>query len=332
MTDATSDSSPSGGDGFRVMRVFHPTIQVPDLKQAEQWFQRVFGRSSASLATILPSTPQYPTEYSTFTAVRDVLLDSIDPKLHFINGHQRYPAVQSPRLKGLGWYVDGMEGLYHALRRHGIRSLDLADKVSEGDQPPISPGGGVVTYFVAPDDAGLQYQFFREGPFPLDPRMSPGWTLGPVEASDPLGVERSSHHTILTHRPERALRFAVHTLGGRIVHSGRNERIGANSTVVALAGEFFEYAVPDPGTFAHDDLASQAPRDSYYGVTWKVEDLERVARHLASVGVEIRDRDADTMVTRPQTSLGIAWGFTTAPSAQSCVFGTSEAGEEGRHD
>ncbi|MFT4191244.1 MAG: hypothetical protein QM617_06975 [Comamonas sp.] len=320
----TASGPPPGPQGFEVKRVFHPTIQVPDLAQAEQWFERVFGRPSTSLTTIIPSTPQYPTEYSTFTAIRDVLFDSIDPKLHFINGHQRYPAVQQPSLKGLGWYVEGMEALYHALRRNGIRSLDLADNVSDGDEPPQSPGGGVVTFFVAPDDAGLQYQFFREGPFPLDPRVAPGWTLGPVEAGDPLGLLRSSHHTLLTLQPERALRFAVAALGGRVAHRGRNALIGADSTFVELAGEVFEYAVPDAGTPAHAELAAQAPRDVYHGLTWRVEDLGRVARHLDSVGVAIGARTADTLVTRPDTSLGIPWGFTTAPSAAASVAGAAE--------
>lgn len=189
---------------FRIARLFHPTAQVPDLALAEQSFASVFGRKSTSLRTILPSTSQYPTEYSSFTVIRDVLFDTIDPKLHFTNGKQRYPAVSKPSLKGLGWYVDGMTELYHRLRRHGIRTMDLADNIATGEEPPQSPGGGVITYFAVAEDAGMTYQFFREGPFPLDPRATPGWTLGPVEDDDPLGIEYCSHHTILTSQPARA--------------------------------------------------------------------------------------------------------------------------------
>jgi len=308
----TGDTTSDEPHDFRVARLFHPTAQVPDLAKAEQSFASAFGRKSTSLTTILPSTPQYPTEYSSFTVIRDVLFDTIDPKLHFINGRQRYPAVQKPGLGGIGWYVDGMTELYHALRRNGIRSMDLADNLSVGNEPPQSPGGGVVTFFVVPEDAGMQYQFFREGPFPLDPRATPGWTLGPVEADDPLGIEHCSHHTILTSQPERALRFAVNVMGGKVVQRGRNKLLGTDSIFVALADALFEYTVPDPGTPAFEDLAAHAPNDSYYAITWKVRDLDRVERHLASLGVRVRTRSVHTIITEPDGGLGIPWGFTTS--------------------
>lgn len=309
MTSAPINDEPNE---FRVARLFHPTAQVPDLALAEQSFARVFGRKSTSLTTILPSTPQYPTEYSNFTVIRDVLFDTIDPKLHFTNGKQRYPAVSKPSLRGLGWYIDDMTGLYHRLRRHGIRTMDLADNIATGDEPPQSPGGGVITYFAVAEDAGMTYQFFREGPFPLDPRATPGWTLGTVEGDDPLGIEYCSHHTILTSQPARARRFAVDALGGTVVHQGRNEQLGADGFVVALADALIEYAVPDPGTAAYEYFAAHAPNDAYYAITWKVTDLERVARHLEATGVRIRSRSAHTIVTQPDDGLGIPWCFTTS--------------------
>jgi catechol 2,3-dioxygenase-like lactoylglutathione lyase family enzyme len=308
---ATSASKDKQRGNFRVARLFHPTAQTPDLVAAERFFSRAFGRNSTSLSAMLPSTAAYPTEYSTFTVIRDVLFDTIDPSMHFTNGKQRYPSVDAPSLKGLGWYVDGMEELYHALRRHGIRSMDLADNIADGGEPPQSPGGGVVTFFAVAADAGLQYQFFREGPFTLDPRATPDWRLGPLEADDPLGIEHCSHHTILTGRPLRALRFAVDALGGKVIQHGRNELLGATSTFVALADAVLEYAVPDAGTAAHAEMVAQAPNDSYHAITWKVADLGRVQRHLAGIGVGIGLRSATTIVTDPRTSHGIPWGFTT---------------------
>jgi catechol 2,3-dioxygenase-like lactoylglutathione lyase family enzyme len=303
----------TGGRDFRTGRIFHPTARVPDLAEAEAFFATVFGRPSKSLTTILPSTPNYPTEYSTFTVIRDVLFDSIDPKLHLVAGVQRYPSVQVPQLSGIGWYVDGIEELYAALRRNGIRSMNMRNEIVDGDEPPQSPSGGVVTFFVVSEDAGLQYQFMREGiPFSLDPRIEAGWSLSPVEADDPLGIERCSHHTILTSRPERALRFAVDVLGGSIVQQERNEVLGATSTFVALADALLEYAVPDAGTPAHAELAARAPNDAYHSITWKVADLDRAERHLTSQGVRIRTRSGGTITTDPETSLGISWGFTTS--------------------
>jgi hypothetical protein len=133
----------------------------------------------------------------------------------------------------------------------------------------------------------------------------------PVSDADPLGIERCSHHTVLTKQPERALRLYVDGLGAEIIHEGRNELLGSTSTYAHIGDATLEYAVPDEGTAAHDDWAQNHPRDTYHSITWKVVDLERVQRHLETQGVAILTRSEDTIVTNPETSLGIPWGFST---------------------
>ncbi|HEX4245353.1 MAG TPA: VOC family protein, partial [Acidimicrobiales bacterium] len=133
----------------------------------------------------------------------------------------------------------------------------------------------------------------------------------PVSDHDPLRIERCSHHTVLTDRPERALRLVVEILGGTIIHEGRNEVMGTTSTYVHLADSILEYAVPDIDTAAHRDWSQDGPDDTYHSVTWKVADLARAERHLEARGVRIRDRSGNAIITEPATSLGIPWGFTS---------------------
>lgn len=309
----TSRSTNTTARDFRVVRLFHPTIHAPDLAEAERWFARGLGRDSTPLSTLFrdaPAAPGYPTDYSIFTVVRDVFFDTVDPKRFVFNGVQRYPDVEAPYLKALGWYVDGMPALYRELRRRGIRVTNLANEVVDGEEPPAAPGGNLM-FFTVPEDAGLRYQLYREGPFPLDRRTMPGWVLPAVEGDDPLQIERCSHHTVLTRQPERALKLVVDVLGGRVVHEGPSRVLAATSTFVQLADAVFEYAVPDVGSSLEATLAKQAPLDAYYGVTWRVGDLARVERHLAECGAHIQARAADTIVTDPNTSFGVAWGFTT---------------------
>ena len=64
-------------------------------------------------------------------------------------------------------------------------------------------------------------------------------------------------------------------------------------------------------TAAYADWTTFAPHDTYHSITWKVVDLDRTAEHLKSQGVGIRSRTADTLVTDPETSIGVPWGFTT---------------------
>ncbi len=304
-----------GERSFHVTMMYHPSHHVPDLAEAEAWFERVFGRRSMPLASMARDAPPrsgYPVDYSTFTLIGDVLFDTIDPKRYVLRGVQRYPTVDEPHLKGFGWYVDGIADAYRELRRYGIELVSQLDERAVGDDPPTAAGSSMPLYFTVPADVGLRYEFVPTMRFPLDARTEPGWVLPPISADDPLGIERASHHTVLTDQPERALKLVVDVLGGDVVHEGRNELLGAASTCVRVADAVFEYSVPDEGTPAHADWAKGAPNDTYHAITWKVADLERVEGHLEEEGVRIRARSDDTVITDPATSLGVPWGFTTA--------------------
>ena len=95
------------------------------------------------------------------------------------------------------------------------------------------------------------------------------------------------------------------------MHEGRDEIRGTSSTYVHLADSMLEYAVPDVGTSAHADWTHDDPNDTYHAITWKVADLGRAEHHLEAQGVRIQVRSDDTIVTDPDTSLGVPWGFTT---------------------
>jgi hypothetical protein len=297
--------------GFELKMMFHPSHRVPDLGEAERFFERVFGCPSTPMATMMRSAPPregYPTDYSTFTPIRDVFFDTIDPKRYVYAGVQRYPTVDEPHLNGFGWYIEGVPEAYRELKRRGIRMTDQFEDLVSGDDPPM--GGTLPMFFTYREDTGLRYQFMPVIPMPADPRTAADWVLPPVSAEDPLGIVRCSHHTVLTDRPERALALVVDALGGTILHEGRNELLGATSTYVHLADGVLEYAVPDSGTPAQADWAREAD-DTYHSITWQVVDMERTEHHLADEGVAIRARSANAIQTDPATSLGIPWGFST---------------------
>lgn len=299
---------------FRVTRLYHPSHHVTDLRESEAWFKRVFGRESRPMAEMTrnrPASPGYPTDYSTFTPISDVLFDMIDPRKYVLDGVQRYPSVNRPHLKGFGWYVDGIVGAYQSLRGLGVEMVGQLDEPADDENPPRAPGSPMPIFFTVPESAGLRYEFLPQIPFPLDHRLADGWEVPPVSDDDPLGIRRCSHHTVLTDRPGRGLRVLVDALGGTVIHKGRNEVLGTTSTYVHLADAVYEYAVPDEDTAAHADWRLKAPDDTYHAITWQVADLDRVAEHLTAQSVGIRTRTADTIITDPETSLGIPWGFTT---------------------
>jgi catechol 2,3-dioxygenase-like lactoylglutathione lyase family enzyme len=298
---------------FRVTMMNHPSHHVPDLVEAEAWFARVFERSSVPFDRMLgdlPVRPDWPMDYCIFTLIDDVLVDCIDPTRYVVDGVQQYPTAERPHLKDLGWYVDGLVEAYRAVRANGIRVVNTLGELQEGDEPsgPNRPA----PFFSLRDDAGLRYHFHAATHMlPGDPRRSPEADR-PGGDEGPLGIECCACHTVLTDAPDRALRLFVDSLGGELVHRGRNEVRGTSSTYVHLAGSILEFGVPDAGTAAFDDWARDAPHDTYHAITWKIADLERAERHLEAQGVRIRARSQDMIVTDPATSLGIPWGFTTS--------------------
>jgi catechol 2,3-dioxygenase-like lactoylglutathione lyase family enzyme len=301
---------------YRVKRLFHPSFHVPDLDAAQEFYLRVFGRPSVPLSSMQrdsPPTPGRRMDYTIFTNISDVLFDTIDPKRVVIDDVQRYKTVDEPQLKSLGWYVEGIEAAYPAIKAHGIRVINMFNEVAEGDDVPTAgPGSDLPMYFTSPEDAGLRYQIFPAIAFPLDPRNEPGWTVPAVTDDDPLSIERCSHHTIVTSQPDRALRLVVDVLGGELIHEGRNDLLKATSTYVWLGEAVLEYAVPDIDSPAAALLLAQSPFDVYHAITWKVADLARVQQHLEGQGVSIQARGAGLIVTDPATSLGVPWGFTTS--------------------
>ncbi len=298
---------------YSVKYLFHPTHWVPDLGEATRFFGQVFGRHSQSMTEFLHLEERdmvagYPIDYCTFTPIAEVLFDCVDPTLHLVDGKAPYPVVREPHLGGIGWFVDGIEDLWVELRRRKIRGTDQARKEPEGDGPPLDISSTPIIFTLA-SDTGLNYEFCPYMPS-RDPRGNP--PVPDVSPSDPLGIERCAHHTVLTNRPDRALQLVVDVLGGRVIHEGRDNVLGTQSTYVALADGVYEYGQPlGAGSPGAEGWKGDDPKDTYHSLTWQVRDLDQVAGHLKSCGVRLLAQTDTRIVTDPADTLGIPWGFTT---------------------
>jgi catechol 2,3-dioxygenase-like lactoylglutathione lyase family enzyme len=304
---------------YSVDRLYHPTHYVTDLDEAEEFFRRVFGRASIPLSVhqdtrTAPPFDGYPRDYSIFTPIADVYFDCLDPSRYRPQGAAAPKPLSRSGLRSISWGLQGVEALWPVLRDNGIRCTDQWGNPANGDDPPVAAFASFPLIYTLPDDTGLSYEFLpTEWIPPADKRGDPSWTLPPVADSDPLGIERCSHHTILTGDRDRALRLLKSILGGSVVREGRNEILGTDSTFIALADAVFEFATPTiAGTPAMDDWQRRAPRDVYHALTWKVASLERTKDHLRECGIGLRYEGDETVITDPADTIGIPWGFTTA--------------------
>jgi catechol 2,3-dioxygenase-like lactoylglutathione lyase family enzyme len=286
-----------------VAMLYHPSHHVPDLDEAEEFFERVFGRPSTRLSSTARREPPpgWSNDYATFTPIADVLFDSIDPRRYLVAGRRLYDPVDEPRLRGLGWYLDDVAGTYAALRASGLTVLDQMGEVADADEPPNAAGAPMPLFFTSPHDAGLRHELLPRIPFPLDHRQAEGWSPGIVDTGDPLGIVRCGHHTIRTADVDRALLVLVGVLGGEVVEEATDDLLGAAATFVRIADTTVELVADrSPGPGSDDD---------YFSIAFEVVDLDRAVAHLAATGVELAARSAHAVLTDPTTSLGVSWRF-----------------------
>jgi len=300
---------------YKINHMWHPSHKVTDLAAAAKFFKEVFGRDSIPVESCLPpkeEAPTYPRDYGMFTMIQEVLFDSIDPKKYVVEGRQTYEDVEKPHLFCFGWAATGCEEIYRVCIENGIRSTDQANRIASVKQPPVSGFNKHPLFFTLPEATGLRYQIWPlEATGPPDPRVEPGWKLPAVSASDPLSIEFCSHHTVLTREPAKGLNFLVGVLKGKIIHQGRNLLLETDSTYIALGDGVYELAVPTKaGTLAAEDIKFNAPFDTYHSLTWKVKDLKKVEDHLRLKNVRILLQNENSIVTNPEDTIGIPWGFT----------------------
>ncbi len=308
----------SGRPSF-VPALYHPTIAVNDLDAARDWFRRVFGLKPLRWEETLDLgllKPDYPTNYSFFAFVSDIHWVFLCPPLHArgsLTGQTRYKDVPDGMI-GLGWYTNDAEGVFSLLSEAGIRSHDQQGARITAEKPPVSSfAGDILTGFTEPEDTGIRYEFQQTGrrhwekySREADLRLRPDWNGPVLRPEDPLGLRATSHHTIATDDPARALRLYVELLGGTAIATGRNEDLAAQSTFVRLADTILEFAVPDRDTALAGRIAGG--KDSYLGVSYLVESVDRVRSHLRSVGLAPQEIAGGVEIA-PAEGFGAEWRF-----------------------
>ncbi|MCG2624111.1 hypothetical protein LVY72_19675 [Arthrobacter sp. I2-34] len=302
-----------------VPALYHPTLAVSDLEEARTWFRKVFARPDLRWEETLDLNllnPDYPVNYSFFAFISDIHWVFLCPTLHAqgaLAGQTRYKGVTDGMI-GLGWYTDDAVGMFEKLSRAGIRAHDQQGELITGAKPPTSSfASDVFTGFTMPEDTGIRYEFQETGrrhweyySRQADPRLRPDWSGPSVDPDDPLTIELTSHHTILTTDLARVTKLYLDVLDGKIIAQQYNPALDAESTFIRLADTVLEFAVPTPGS----PYAAKLPdgRDLYYGVSFLVADPQRVRTHLKEVQVPYIE-DERAAVIEPADGFGAQWRF-----------------------
>ena len=220
------------------------------------------------------------------------------------------PAPQKDKLVDVAWWTDDASQLMEHLDKNGIRATDQSGQPIVGAMVPesfLAPDSYLL--WTNPEDSGLAYEFMEIGAQhreyyskKADPRLA-GGTI-PRPAIDPLGIVKTSHHTILTKHPARALRYFTEIFDGTILHEGLNMVLDADSTFIQFTDGVFEIAVPRGSSEYLMFLETE--EDHYLGIAFLVSDPSLAASRFDALNVSYEIKDG-MVVTEPKSSLGVQW-------------------------
>ncbi|HEX5267396.1 MAG TPA: VOC family protein [Acidimicrobiales bacterium] len=288
-------------------KFFHLIHVVDDLDAADAFYDRVFGRQRF----MTHQWGETEKRWATLGLIGDFMMETIEASSDPADAGMplsRFHARFGQHLHSLSWYIDEDDrlGLFRRLRACGVRVARPGGGLFESED---EVGG---TLFTHPKDTHglLEFQAFDGRWGTYDPRFSPGWSDAFWRSGHPLGIEAPSHLTTVVADLDRARAVYEEALGGLVFHEETTETarsafvLVGPDTVVELA----EPRAPDAPLGL--DLAANG--ELPHSVTWRVRDLDAVARHLERIGVGAGERAGETVTIDPADAFGAVLAFTTS--------------------
>ena len=290
-------------------KLFHIIHMTGDLAALESWYDRVFSVRRGFLDhNYMPGEKRD----ASLVVLGNCVIEPLAPAFR-IEGWESMPLGRFYRRFGnhwhsIAWYTDDAGEIWQRCTDNGIRVF-VEGGVRTTERPP--PESAIMTH---PKDTIAQLEFMRREGTALerkDPRFQPGWDPNWWAENHPLGLVGLAYTTVLTRDLDRAANVYVDILGGSLMHESLSGLTGTRNAYVLVGDTIVELATPvRDGTLAADDMAANG--EIHHAVAFRVNDLDTVAKYLASNGIEALARDENTLLTRPETTHGVPFRWTTA--------------------
>jgi catechol 2,3-dioxygenase-like lactoylglutathione lyase family enzyme len=286
---------------MQVRKLYHFTLVVEDLVAAEQFYNEIFSphcfmrgyapmplhRDAALLniadTVVEPMQPFSPPPGETETTIF------------------RYLKRFGPGAHSLALLVSGAEEIAIRFEKAGLRWTDGGLPNHVFPHPKDFPG------LLELADFGPNFERF---PLP-DPRLSPGFNQDYWRTAQPLGIEYTSHYTLVVGDRHDASRRYVDLLDARPLPEQPSMTAGATSSYVAFPDNtVLELAQPD-GASSPLEAVLHRIGQSWYGLTFKVPDLDPVEARVAQGGRSVVKVSQERWLLDPARSFGVEHGFTT---------------------
>jgi catechol 2,3-dioxygenase-like lactoylglutathione lyase family enzyme len=303
---------------FTIGPIFHLIHMSGDFWELSDWYADVFEPIEFSKRHSDGHTfPTWTGEMrdASLIVVADVCFEPMSPSM-FLDGWDKMPVGRFYNKFGqhwhsIAWYVHDNLDLYRSLKDRGVRFFFNGGSSDSSREPTAGEA-----LFTHPKDSAGALELM-EGPRPdddivRDPRFTSGYDAGRWAREHPLGIRRLAYITVVVSDLEKARKFYVEGLKGRVIAENDSLLTMTRNVYVAVGDHtIVELALPlESGTLAGRDLARNG--DIMHSVAFQVVDLDQAERHLTSKGVKIAGRDGTTLLTDPETTFGAPFRFTTA--------------------
>jgi len=224
--------------------------------------------------------------------------DAGAPLPKFFSRHGRH-------LHSFAWYVDEADliPLMENMRALGVRVLT--------PYSDAAPGQPIRTFFTHPKDTFGQLEFNVRPTEPggRDRHLDADWTGAAFWRDEhPLGLERTSHLTLVVSDLDRARKFYVDGLWAQDFHE---EETADRESVYCFVGSETVVELAHPKTSDSRlgrDLAGHG--DIPHSMVFKVADLAAAEKHVASLGIRLDERTDDTIMLSQEDMFDAVVGFT----------------------
>ncbi|MFN0089830.1 MAG: VOC family protein [Acidimicrobiales bacterium] len=283
---------------FAIGKCFHLAHLVEDLDAVDRWYDDLF-----SCVRFYKAYEKAAMRTASLLVISDMIMEPIQPSsdaAHQDTPLAKFKARFGNRLHSIAWYVDDVKELSASLLEHGVRQVGLTGK-------PVKDPKKAVAIWTHPRDTHALLEFCEPG-FAADPRLEPSWSAAMWRDEHPLGIERTSHITVLFDDLDDAAQTYGHALQGRLLHE--EETAARRSAFYAVGEETVVEAVKPLTADSPEGRDFAQAGEGVFSLTFATNDLARAASFLREKNQRLEGESSNEFWVNRDDAFGLRVAFT----------------------
>ena len=282
---------------FKIGKLFHLTHVVEDLDAVDAWYDEIF-----AVERFYKGYEKAATRHASLLVISDIVMEPVQLAYEVPGADQtpigKFRTRYGQHYHSIAWYADDVPDGLTRFDGAGIRLYDVKGR----QVTPERPSTAIWTH---PKDTHALLEFAPTGDYARDPRLKPDFTDARWR-DHPLGLQRTSHVTVLFADLANADTVYRDALGGRLLHE--EDVAGRRRSRYYAIGE-------DSVVEAAQPLAADSPEgrelethgEGVFSATFATSDLAKATSFLESKGQRlVNDTDgAPSIVLEPDVAFGM---------------------------